>query len=271
MNTNETIKELYTKELYSMKRIANKLGISAYQVKKILLEEKVSLRTRAEQNNLTNQAKGKKVNHNYFDNIDSNRKAWMLGFLAADGNIGQNRNSIKLSLSAIDTEILEKIKQEINIERDVKTSITNKGFEISALAWSSANQKIQLSKYGIVPNKTYKGTKLPRFVEDEEKQMSFLLGYFDGDGCFKNDGKYCRIEICSYSSSILQDFSDLIERKFSFKKDVYKDKQRVNYYTLTYSTQEAETILDYLYKANDLFLKRKKDKYFNWKIQNNRI
>ena len=108
MDIQEIIK-LYN-EAKSLSFIANKYNTCRVKIKSILEKEGIKIRTRAEQNRITNQERGKKVNHHYFDNIDSNRKAWILGFLAADGNIASDRNRIKISLSSVDREILEKIK-----------------------------------------------------------------------------------------------------------------------------------------------------------------
>ena len=267
----QNIMKLY-QEGKSLSFIANKYNTCGAKIKKILLENNITIRTRAEQNKITNQERGKKVNHNYFDNIDTVQKAWLLGFLAADGSVAEHRNRIKIDLSSIDRTILEKIKNEIEAERDILDYETNQGFQISELSWSSENQKNKLAQYKIVPNKTYKGLTLPKFG-NKEYQLAYMLGYYDGDGCFKNDGATCRIEICSYDSNILKDFSNLIKEVFFIHKDIYKDKNRDNYYTLTYSTKDATQILNLMYKimSNGFYLQRKYDKYQKWLKENNRI
>lgn len=256
----------------SLSFIANKYNTYGAKIKRILIENNITIRTRAEQNKIMNQTRGKKVNHNYFDKIDTFQKAWLLGFIAADGSISSNRNRIKIGLSSIDREILEQIQKELNSERKIIDYETNQGFKISELTWSSENQKKQLAKYDIVPNKTYKGMSLPNFG-NADYQLAYMLGYYDGDGCFKNDGSCCRMEICSYDIHILEDFSKLIQDTLFISKSVYKDKSRKNYYTLTYSTKDTVQILDYLYKImkNGFYLQRKYDKYQKWLKENNRI
>ncbi len=265
MDTQEIIK-LYN-EGKSLSFIANKYNTYGAKIKTILLNNDIIIRTRAEQNRITNQERGLKINHNYFDEIDSNQKAWLLGFIMADGNIASDRNRIKISLSSIDRQILENIKLVLESERDVLDYETNKGFQVSELSWSSENHKKQLSKYGIVPNKTYKENHLPDF--DLNKQLSFILGYYDGDGCFKDDGSTCRFEICSYRPEILKDFAKVLNNICNSDKEVYKDKNRKDYYTLTYSTKEAKKILNKLYSLNDFFLQRKYLKYIEWLKKNN--
>lgn len=268
MDIQEIIK-LYN-EGKSLSFIANKYNTYNAKIKSILVQNGITIRTRAEQNRINNQERGLKVNHKYFDNIDSNEKAWLLGFLAADGSIAADRNRIKIGLSSIDRQILENIKFVLKSEKNILDYETNKGFQVSELSWSSENHKKQLAKYGIVPNKTYKEMHLPNF--DLDKQLSFILGYFDGDGCFKDDGATCRFEICSYRPELLEDFAKILNNFCNSNKKVYQSNNRKNYYTLTYSTKEARKILDKLYslKTNNLFLLRKYQKYISW-LKKNKI
>lgn len=268
MNIQEMVK-LYEDGM-SLNKLSNKYGIGVYKIKSILTANDISIRTRSQQNRFSNQERGKKVNHQYFDEIDSDKKAYILGFLAADGSISNgNRNSISIGLSRVDREILEKIKAEIEIERDISDFETNKGYQVSRLAWSSANHKIQLAKYSIVPNKTFKKITMQNIPK--ELQFSFLLGYYDGDGCFRSDGATCRFEICSSNDFLLQEFANLINDKFNTKTQAYKAKNRDNYYTLTYNTKIAEPLLKLLYESSSLHLERKYNKFQDWLKSNNRI
>ena len=255
----------------SLAQIAREYNTYGEKIKKILQANGVRTRTHAEQNMISNQARAKSVNHQYFKNIDTWQKAWILGFLAADGSISKDRNLIKIGLSSVDREILEKIRAEIQIERNIQDAETNNGFFTSTLVWSSEHHKHDLKTYGIVPNKTYQSMSVPELEEDF--QLAFILGFYDGDGCFKNDGATCRLEICAYRSEILESIADIIYKSFNISKKVYKSSSRENYYTLTYSTKEAIIILDKLYnlKAENFCLKRKLNKYNDWKRQNNRI
>ena len=270
MYTQEII-YLYQEEGYSLNRLSNKFNYAKQKIKDILITHNVRIRTRGEQTRITNQLRGQKVNHNFFDTIDTNEKAWLLGFLAADGSVSSNRNQIKIALSSVDKEILEKIQDLIGSERKICDYETNQGFCVSELSWSSAKHKEELSKYYIVPRKTYKPMRLVDFDDDIDKKISFILGYFDGDGCFRDDDKYCRLEICSYRCELLEDFAKVIGDFTGDVKSVYKDKSRMNYYTLTYSTETVIKFLDYAYSKNSIFLQRKYNKYQNWLLKNKRI
>lgn len=268
MNIHE-MKTLY-EEGYSLTKLGEKYNKDPRSIKQFLKCHEVKIRTRSEQNIITNQLRGLKVDHAYFDEINSYTKAYILGFLSADGNVsGGNRNTIGFGLSSVDREILEKIKIELKSEREIQDFTTNKGYPVSRLFWSSANQKIKLARYGIVPNKTYKTISLKNVPK--EFRMSYFLGYYDGDGCFRNDGSTCRMEICAYSPELLNEFALLITDQFGATNKVLKSKSRENYYTLTYATNYTVPILDSLYETNTLFLKRKHLSFLNWKEQNDRI
>ena len=56
-----------------------------------------------------------KINKNFFNKIDTEEKAYFLGFLYADGYNNTDRNSVALSLKEDDKEILEKYSEKTDI------------------------------------------------------------------------------------------------------------------------------------------------------------
>lgn len=245
----------------SLSSLAREYEISSYKVKQFLKSNGINIRNRNQQNFFSNQQRSKSVNDNYFSSIDSPTKAWILGFLAADGCVYKDRNLIKITLSSVDRDILIDIKNELEIVRDVQDSITNKGFAISTLSWSSFQMKKDLEKFNITPRKTYK--KLSFANIPEEFKLSYILGYFDGDGCLRKDGRF---EICAYSSFLLEEFATFLNPILNTSVKVYSHPSRANYYTITYSYKKANELLEKLYGNNSkLFLKRKYDSFQNIK------
>ena len=154
MDINELILQ-YTNGA-SMAQLSRIFNITPYRVKKILKSNNVQIRTKAQQNQISNAARAKSVNHIYFNDIKTPTQAWILGFIAADGWVEKDRNRINIELSAVDKEILEKIKKELEIENPIIERETGNGFSVVRLNWSSGPQKEALSKFGIVNKKTYK-------------------------------------------------------------------------------------------------------------------
>ena len=54
------------------------------------------------------------VNSNYFDTINTEGKAYWLGFLFADAAVHPNRPSVALSLAMRDVDHLKKFKRYLN-------------------------------------------------------------------------------------------------------------------------------------------------------------
>lgn len=260
----DLIKTLYTEEHLSLAELGRQFNCSPTTIKNLLLRYNIHIRTRGEQTHYTNMQRSKSCDDNYFSNIDTYNKAWVLGFLMADGSITPNRNCIKIALSTRDKHILEDIKKELKIERNVKDSLTNNGFEVSALAWSSLQQKTDLAKYGIVPQKTYKECHLPLF-DDKKYTLAFILGFMDGDGSISVSKEgYLRLRFCGYRDELLKDIRDFLYQEYQIHYSFSKDPHR-QMHELSISTIYADPILKDMYDLNTICLKRKHQKYLEYK------
>ena len=72
-----------------------------------------------------------KINEHIFDTIDTEEKAYWLGFLFADGNVSKRDNCFEMSLAEKDKEHLEKFNNFINHSRNIKlkkVKLNNKVF-----------------------------------------------------------------------------------------------------------------------------------------------
>ena len=249
----------------SLASLSRTSGLSVYKIKKLLESYNVHIRTRFEQAVYTNMERGKKVNHNFFDVLD-NEKAYYLGFLAADGCVRPQRNEIKIGLSSIDKNWLEEFRQKIGSEREIESYITNKGFAVSELKFSSLKIKTELAKYSIVPNKTYLGITMKNIPSD--LRLAFIKGYFDGDGSFvfNKNTKQCALKIIAYGTKILEEI-----KAFFGKGNIYQ-KKGTNTYSLEFSTLDSLDIMKQFYELDTPCLQRKKDKYneaLEYRIQMN--
>ena len=142
--------------------------------------------------------------------------AWCLGFLASDGTVSLNRNTIKIGLSAKDKEILEKIKIELKLENKITEYTTNTGFDIVELSWTCKEHKDALARYGIIPQKT--NYLKPPFALDEEYWLDYLRGYFDGDGSICLSNGNLRFSIVSNTKEILEWFVNWLYEKYNIPK-----------------------------------------------------
>lgn len=267
MITQESEKKIiydYTQEYDSLAELSRRYNITTASIKNILIKNNIHIRNRREQTHYTNTKRAKSCQTNYFSNIDTYTKAWLIGFLASDGTVRKDRNSIKIGLSAKDKEILEKIKVEVSIEREILEYTTANGFDIVELNWTSEQHKKDLAKFGVMPNKTYYETSLPTF-ENDNYTLAYILGYFDGDGSISiSQQGYLRFRLCCYTKTLLQDIADFFERKYSATYSLSKDPSR-QMYELFISTTYAKNIFEDMYALNTLRLDRKYQKYLEYK------
>ena len=255
MDIQELIKEYELGN--SMAQLSRKYNISTYKVKKILEDNNINIRGRAEQNRISNANRAHSVDNEYFSNITTVNQAWLLGFLAADGWIEKDRNRINIELSAVDKEILEKIKEEVKIENKILERETNNGFSVVRLSWTSGIQKDKLAQYGIVHNKTYKEIHLPIFNNDD-LTYAYILGYFDGDGSISINGNYCRFRICSYRPELLEDINNFLDNHGAISQD------NRGLWELSISTTYSVPLFKKMYGLNSLHLERKYNKFLEY-------
>ena len=133
-------------------------------------------------NDIPKRVKGSRglLNDNFFESIDTPEKAYLLGFIQADGSIDVGKN--QLSITQKNGWFIKKI-----IEDFIKPNIhTSKDRECDRFNIYSNKLISDLIKNGIIVNKTYAMDK-----SDAEKLWSsipsdlkydFLRGMLDGDG-----------------------------------------------------------------------------------------
>lgn len=200
------------------------------------------------------------VNDNYFDE-ESAEMAYILGFLAADGSISKKENTIKIGVSSVDKELLEKFFTILG-GCPVRDYITSKGFAVSTLEITSQHMKAKLAEYNIVPNKTFT-FKFPIQLK-KEYWRDFIRGYFDGDGCISTAGPSAiRFSIGAANKDVLEKIVDYFNEYGIEKPTIYKKQGQNNkpFYYFQYSSVPTRLIYNILYYPDCLCLSRKHNKY----------
>lgn len=246
-------------------------GLSDRAVKKILREAGVHIRTQRESVILKNEVSKKYNNNSDYFSTESPNMAYIMGFIAADGTIRKNSNLIKITLSARDRELLEKIKEEIGIEVEIKDYTTNKGYACSTLAWTDKKHKEDLAKYSIVPAKTF--TLQPPTKLKREYWIDYIRGYFDGDGSVNNiknsNGRgngSIRWQLCSATKELVDWVVDFLYEEYGVPKVSVQTRIRNNekpLYIVQYSSRASRIIYQALYSEHSLCLNRKKEIFDN--------
>lgn len=129
-------------------------------------------------------------NEDFFQTIDTEEKAYWLGFIFADGCISKSdsvvssENRITLALSVKDEQHLEAFAKAINMPtekiRHVFPKHSYSGSEMLYLYCNSIKMANDLKTLGYSPHKA-SHVEMPDIHEDFIRH--FIRGYFDGDGC----------------------------------------------------------------------------------------
>ncbi|SRR5258707_7365958 len=120
-------------------------------------------------------------NEHYFDQVDSEAKAYWLGFIFADGCVLWNERTgnyaLQVGLQGRDIDHLVILEKDLGGSRSPDTDPRNGTVR---LVWYSKTLAKQLINLGIEPRKS--GTeRLPSFSPPLARH--FWRGVFDGDGC----------------------------------------------------------------------------------------
>lgn len=210
----------------------------------------------------------KNLNENIFDEIDTEEKAYWLGFLFADGNVSSENYYIRINLSSKDKHHLENFKKFLNYERDVLNYTTKQGYNISRMSVSNKHLWEILNNMGCTPNKSLT-LKFPIHLFSKRKDLvrHFLRGYFDGDGSLTyRDKEHKRPEIYLIGTvNFLRDMETLIPFK-PLKNIFLKHKKNNNNITGVWQ-KEGKTAYEfakYLYENSTIFLERKYAVYLEY-------
>lgn len=195
-----------------------------------------------------------------FDIINEERKAYWLGFLAADGYIIKGKNGaqdhVGITLKQEDKYILEEFKKDLESNSPInrkETRLNGKIFYSNSFEFKSQQMSDRLADFGIVARKSLilqYPTNIPK-----EYEKDFVRGYVDGDGSV---GINARKEYW-FQINGTYDFLMGIQNFFNTSQKLIKRK---NIYVLSYyGNHKVPNLLQQIYGEATIFLKRKYQKY----------
>ena len=207
-------------------------------------------------------------NEKFFDEIDTEEKAYIFGFFLADGSNIVKENTIYMCLQSEDKYILERINQILDSNRPLRHINPPKRFphrkhQDSITLYSPYFSK-RLEDIGMCSMKSYL-LKFPSCIP-EHLMNHFIRGYFDGDGSIyqlKNSSKY------GFSFVGTEDF--IINLKYTLMKycglsDVkihtrFPERNNTTRYISYSGRKQTIRFGEWLYKDATIYLTRKLDKF----------
>lgn len=209
------------------------------------------------------------LNENFFHSIDNEHKAYFLGLLISDGNIftsSKNHASISITLKEEDKYILEAFRTDINANKKVCSD----GRGCFQFAINSNQMAKDLQQYGVVPRKSFK-TYLP-MLNDLLMMRHLIRGIFDGDGSIQmkqtqNNNRFLHnISFCG-THQLMLDISNFVFNTLHLnqKPTVYDYKNKALSEIRIQSKNDMYLFGEWIYKDSSIYLKRKHDKYLQFK------
>ena len=210
-------------------------------------------------------------NEDYFENINTELKAYFLGFIYADGAIGTNNDIIlNLKFSNYNIKLINKFINEIGYSGNYNIKKGHNPLsKENAIRLNFSCEKMwnDLNRLGIIPNKSLELKILPCI--NNSLYCHFIRGYFDGDGsiCVYYDN-YDQRE--RYSLSILGTYDFLTDLQNKLY-DLCLIKPIKLHKTKSYNTKELNhrgkkniiKIREFLYKYATFYIDYKRDKLFS--------
>jgi len=196
---------------------------------------------------------GKEVynfNRRYFKDIDTEEKAYWLGFIYADGNI--HNYKVRVQLQGKDKEHLVKFAKAIGFPR-IREYERN-GKEYCRIGITSIEMVDDLKELGMGEAKTF-NMRMPHIRKDLIRH--FARGFFDGDGSISNSRGTKAIYMLGLRSFI-EEFNKSLKLPFEIPLKNRKDKDARLAYFQIYG-KKAQEYLRILYEDSTIHLDRKKE------------
>lgn len=216
---------------------------------------------------------------NYFETINSDLKAYLLGFFLADGSIMLNdrcKNSYRFSIdiSEIDSKLVELYQKEICPSGNIQITNYKKGAidrkPVHMIRWTSNKMKKDLEKYNIKSDKTKNlNFEFPFNKLNSKYIFSFIRGFFDGDGHISYAHNKTSFTFAFYATSkkFLIQLGKIFEKEFNIKYiiDEKQTKNMILYclrFNSNYKRREfIEKLYNKMYNNSEFSLDRKRYKF----------
>lgn len=240
-------KKRYLSEDISLTKLAKELGIDRGCLSNNFKKDGISI---------INKQNQTKFNDTVFETIDTEEKAYWLGFLYADGYVGTTDNTIELSLKSSDIGHLKKFASFLEFDKSKSIFQDNVRCRLS---FRNKKVKENLCKLGCIPQKSLVLT-FPNQEQVPSKFITpFVRGYIDGDGSIMINTKRTggRISILG-TKNMLQG----IVKYMGWKPNSIRQKDEENVAVIEWgATQDVKQYLKQLYQDATIYLDRKYNKY----------
>lgn len=205
------------------------------------------------------------INEDFFETIDTEEKAYWLGFIQADGCIYTTPSygyRLEITLQETDRQHLKKFSDIFNIELKERIQILN-NINYKYVVFNIYSKKIfcDLLNVGIEERKTYSETTNVICNVPDNLIHHFIRGVFDGDGCINCDKANKGHFIISGSKDFLEKIQEIMIDQIGLNKTALIQKSDYCWVIQYSGNNSVRYIYSWLYKDVVVLLERKKMKF----------
>ncbi|SRR5258708_9629994 len=193
----------------------------------------------------------------YFDGYNNPDVLYWIGFIAADGNVMNKRESrsyfLTINLKVDDFSHLDKFKNALKSNVKITKHVSKGGFRANKQWKDSETCRIvlnskylvnSLEKFNIVPAKSHI-YDFPIILYNNDNINSFIRGYFDGDGCVSFRKNRLRLNFYG-TSNFLVKIGEIIAENCNIS--MHRPFKNRTIYNLEYNGKEAVILVKWLYQ-----------------------
>ena len=208
------------------------------------------------------------TDESFFEKIDTQEKAYTMGWFYSDGSNYLPRYTAKIDVAADSVDVLIKIREVIGSNARIvamKNSANSYAGEnaqtLYRLAIYNKTVSLQIAALGICGNMTYTRTWPEWLTEDLEPH--FIRGLIDGDGCISISKKK-GFTISYYGTKMMCEGLSEVLSKIGVEHR-HKTDKKGHHFIRIMKQAECVKFADYIYNDATIYLNRKHDKYLEIK------
>lgn len=212
----------------------------------------------------------------FFENIDSEIKAYYLGLILSDGYVSWNgrKKMVGIRLNEEDGYVLEPLRQAIcprikvtyfNLNyytRKDGTTPRQARYEVTSNVLCDS-----LAQYGVVERKSYNDDVILPELATETLFRHFLRGFSDGDGSIRDTGGSKQWFVMSLSESFLKEIQGKLSfyaphnLRFKLDRKTFDNHYHTQYYLRLNKRQDILWLACWLYNNASYGLVRKLNRF----------
>jgi hypothetical protein len=217
--------------------------------------------------------KSNPYNKDFFKKIDTELKAYILGYIIADGCITIEKrkdrpstiNRVQFQSAITDLQILTLIRDSIAPKNKITLTKTKDKKRQDTIKLRLANREIVndlITLYDILPRKTYHNTfKMP--VINKKLQHHFIRGFFDGDGSVGKKHFSFVFNSKPFLYDVLNIFLEKIPDLKYYIYDEYRNKTLYFSLHFSFNYNIKSKLFNFLYKDANYKLDKKFNIFYN--------